>query len=372
MEAGAMRSGIRQAIAAVRAPMRRTLPTYQPRRFFAAPTSEELPIRAAPPITLDRQSKSQDDSNDSISGTNYAELLPRIRLVPRSPSYFTGKPEFTDDLLTLETLVRKYQTLPVLPPGEAPRIAWRTLAQYKVLNSEPVKAARYTKIVELLQRLNYIHPSLMPEEVKMALKRFMRDVQPFHNVPRPVYVDEYGRARGVGRRKSSHAVAYLVEGEGEVLINGKPLTDAFGRLHDRESAIWALKATDRIDKYNVWGIVKGGGTTGQAEALTLAVSKALMVHEPDLKPALRRGESCFTTSCCSSVQANLLSSRLCHERSPPRGEEEAWQAQGSQDACMGQALIFCTYTCIIHHFIYTILKQITHHHVALEQNKTLL
>lgn len=216
------------------------------------------------------------------------------------------------------------------------------MAQYKVLNSEPVKAARYGKIVEVLQRLNYIHPSLMPEDVSEALKRYMRDVQPFLNVPKPVLVDEFGRARGVGRRKSSHAVAFLVEGEGDVLINGKTLTQAFGRIHDRESVIWALKATDRIDKYNVWAVVKGGGTTGQAEALTLAVSKALMVHEPALKPALRRGKSTcafhtptFFTDC--------IPSWMCDERPSSGGKKEAWQAQGPQDARLGQALSICTY-----------------------------
>lgn len=339
MEAGALRSGIRQAIAAVRAPTRRHIAPYQSKRFLATPTSEQ-PFRAAAPIDFSSQ-----QSEDSLSGPNYNDLLKRIRLVPRSPSYFTGKPEFTDDLLHLETLVRKYQTLPVLPPGEAPRIAWRTLGQYKVLNTEPVKSARYKKIVEQLHRLNYIHPSLMPQEVKDVIQRFMRDVQPFLNVPRPVHVDEYGRARGVGRRKSSHAVAFLVEGEGEVLINGKPLTDAFGRLHDRESAIWALKATDRIDKYNVWAVVKGGGTTGQAEALTLAVSKALMVHEPDLKPALRRGELLSYIYLTHLTFANMIISWLRHKRSSSCGEKEAWQAQGPQDACLGQALnISCTYT----------------------------
>lgn len=75
------------------------------------------------------------------------------------------------------------------------------------------------------------------------------------------------------------------------MVNGKGLHAAFGRIHDRESAVWALKATQRIDRYNVWALVEGGGTTGQAEALTLGVAKALMVHEPLLKPALRRGES---------------------------------------------------------------------------------
>ena len=79
----------------------------------------------------------------------------------------------------------------------------------------------------------------------------------------------------------------VVEG---IKQGGKTLAEAFGRIHDRESAIWALKATDRMDKYNVWALVSGGGTTGQAEALTLAVGKALLAHEPGLKPALRRGK----------------------------------------------------------------------------------
>ncbi|KAH9828232.1 37S ribosomal protein S9, mitochondrial, partial [Teratosphaeria destructans] len=94
--------------------------------------------------------------------------------------------------------------------------------------------------------------------------------------------------RAVGRRKSSRAIVALVEGEGEALVNERSLSDYFGRVHDRESAVWALKATGRLDKYNVWALVKGGGTTGQAEAITLAVAKALLAHEPDLKPALRR------------------------------------------------------------------------------------
>lgn len=120
----------------------------------------------------------------------------------------------------------------------------------------------------------------------------MKDSQPGDIVPNPQVVDEWGRARGVGRRKTSSAVAWLVEGEGEVLVNGKSLTQFFGRLHHRESAVWALKATQRLDKYNLFGLVQGGGSTGQAEALTLAVAKALMVHEPALKPALRRGKRC--------------------------------------------------------------------------------
>lgn len=239
------------------------------------PTEIQGPIIAAPPIPL----------NDEP-----LPILKRVRIVPESPSYFTGKPRFTDDLLLLSTLLRKYQTLPVCTPGTAPRVAWKDIKEYNTA-SEHVKSGSYAKLLRVLKRLNQIHPSLMPEEVTSALQKFKRAVQPSMVKPRPVLVDEFGRARGVGRRKTSTARAWLVEGEGEVLINGRTLTQFFGRLHDRESAVWALKSTDRIDKYNVFALVKGGGVTGQAEALTLAVAKALLVHEPALKPALRRGTS---------------------------------------------------------------------------------
>jgi len=130
----------------------------------------------------------------------------------------------------------------------------------------------------------------MPEEVNTALDRFKRTLQPFLNKPKPILIDQYGRARASGRRKSSTASVYVVEGTGEAMVNGKTLTDYFGRLHDRESAVWALKATQRLDKYNVWAVTSGGGTTGQAESIMLAVTKGLMAHEPDLKPALRLGK----------------------------------------------------------------------------------
>ncbi|KAI9746537.1 MAG: 37S ribosomal protein S9, mitochondrial [Claussenomyces sp. TS43310] len=215
------------------------------------------------------------------------------RVVPESPSYFTGSPSFTDNILYLRGLLRKYITLPTVKPGEAPRVAWRSIVEYRNMVGEVTKATKYHKIVDILQRLNHIQPALMPQEVKIALNRYKRDIDPNENVPNPPTVDRFGRALGVGRRKASTARAWIIEGTGEVLINGKPLTEAFGRVHDRESVIWALKATERIDKYNVWALAEGGGTTGQAEALTLAVAKALLTHEPLLKPALRRA-GCIT------------------------------------------------------------------------------
>ncbi|KAL8791393.1 MAG: hypothetical protein Q9213_000009 [Squamulea squamosa] len=215
------------------------------------------------------------------------------RVVPASPSYFSGRPDFTDNLLNLQALLRKYQTLPTVAPGQAPRVAWRTVSQYRLLVGEPVRASKYHQVLEVLKRLNQIHPAVMPPNLHKAMQIYKRDINPFAVVKRPAIIGTDGRACGIGRRKSSSAKVYLVQGEGEVLINGKSINDVFGRIHDRESALWPLKATNRIDKYNLWALVSGGGTTGQAEALTLGTAKALMVHEPDLKPALRRA-GCVT------------------------------------------------------------------------------
>jgi len=282
--------------------------TFRSRHFTT--TNSRAGI-AAPPI---------DFSGDSVSGASQdvqeKELLEGIfgsadpgasasttkfpRVVPASPSYFTGKPSFTDNLISLQVILRKFQTLPTLRPVEAPRAAWRTLSQYRVMVGEPVKASKYHKIIEVLRRLNRIHPALMPEEVLSAITHYKRDVDPFALIQRPQTVDADGRSFGAGRRKASTAKVYLVEGEGHVLVNGKPLNQAFPRIHDRESAIWALKATGRVDKYNVWAIVDGGGLTGQAESIMLAVGRALKVHEPALKPALRRGESTCLFQCGES------------------------------------------------------------------------
>ncbi|KAF2466281.1 uncharacterized protein BDR25DRAFT_306130 [Lindgomyces ingoldianus] len=241
---------------------------------------------AAPPINFEQQ-----DAKGGKGGGK--QLLRTLRVVPASPSYFSAKPTFTDDFISLQALLRKVATLPVVPPSEAPKVAWKTIDQYRIMTNEPVKTQRFHKMIHILRRLNCIHPSLMPEEVLQAMQRYKKASQPGDIKPKPGIIDELGRAKGVGRRKTSSAVAWLVEGEGEVLINGKSLTQFFGRLHDRESVVWALKATQRLDKYNVWGLTAGGGVTGQAEALTLAVAKALLVHEPALKPALRRA-GCIT------------------------------------------------------------------------------
>ncbi|KAI2473798.1 37S ribosomal protein S9 [Annulohypoxylon bovei var. microspora] len=215
------------------------------------------------------------------------------RAMPVSPSYFSRQTEFNDSFVLVQDLSRKYGRLPTAAPNQAQRVAWKTREQYRLSVGEGVKARDFAICIRLVKRLNQIHPDLMPEEVIQGIRPFKRDINIYLNTAKPIPIDKFGRSHGVGRRKSSVARAWLVEGTGEVLINGKTINDAFGRVHDRESALWGLKTMERIDKYNVYALVEGGGTTGQAESLAMAISKALAVHEPALKTPLRKA-GCLT------------------------------------------------------------------------------
>lgn len=221
---------------------------------------------------------------------NSLQIRP-ARVVPASPAYFSGSPKFIDHQIKLERLLEMHAKVPTVKASEAPRMAWFKLAQFRDLLGEPIPAKKYKNFQKVLQRLNRIQPNLLPSEVRKTLYSYVRPGNPYANKPAPAEVDEFGRARGKGKRKESSAVVFLVEGEGEVLVNDKSIVDVFPRVHDRESALWALRCTQRLDKYNVWAKVSGGGVTGQAEAVALAVARALMVHEPALKPILRQGTS---------------------------------------------------------------------------------
>ncbi len=81
---------------------------------------------------------------------------------------------------------------------------------------------------------------------------------------------------GTGRRKSSVARVRLLEGEGAVTVNKCLLEDFFPREVDRAVVIAPLKITDTLGKYGVFVNVVGGGSTGQAGAISLGVARALV------------------------------------------------------------------------------------------------
>ena len=329
MEPSLLRTGFRRAIASSHNPAKRRL-LFRSRRHYATPPES---FRAAAPIRFsedaDQFSRPRaqfvadgDGGNGRRSKSDRDDefLLRRVRIIPASPSYFTGAPRFTDDFLSLSKLCRKHELLPQCAPGEAPPVAWKSLEQYKTERGEPVRPLRYALLTQLLDRINTIHPSVLPVEVQRALESFKRATQPQLDRRKVIRIDEWGRAKASGYRKSSRASVFLVEGEGAVLVNDRSLNAYFGRLTDRESALWPLTVTQRLDKYNVWALASGGGTTGQAEAITLGVARALVAHEPGLRDCLEEGE--LNTMLATSVMVTDFIKAGCLTRDPRRVERK--------------------------------------------------
>jgi small subunit ribosomal protein S9 len=90
-----------------------------------------------------------------------------------------------------------------------------------------------------------------------------------------------------GRRKDAVARLYLSEGKGEFTINKRDYKDYFptGTLQYKINQPFVL--TETAGKYNIKVNVAGGGITGQAEAIRLAISKALIEIDPENKSTLK-------------------------------------------------------------------------------------
>ena len=93
---------------------------------------------------------------------------------------------------------------------------------------------------------------------------------------------------GTGRRKSSAARVFLRKGTGAIVVNGKPLDIFFGRETARMIVRQPLELTQMTERFDVNVTVEGGGTTGQAGAIRLGISRALVEYDENLKPSLRK------------------------------------------------------------------------------------
>ena len=93
---------------------------------------------------------------------------------------------------------------------------------------------------------------------------------------------------GTGRRKTSVARVRLVPGEGNVLVNGRTITEYFGRKTLELIVKQPLNLTETVDKYDVLINVAGGGPSGQAGAVRHGISRALLLVDAEYRPALKK------------------------------------------------------------------------------------
>ena len=92
---------------------------------------------------------------------------------------------------------------------------------------------------------------------------------------------------GTGRRKTSVARIRVRPGTGKIEVNGRTVDDYFHEPKDRNNVLAPLRTTDTLDKMDVFANVSGGGFTGQAGAILLGVSRALMTVNDAFEQPLR-------------------------------------------------------------------------------------
>ncbi|HEX7029074.1 MAG TPA: 30S ribosomal protein S9 [Gammaproteobacteria bacterium] len=93
---------------------------------------------------------------------------------------------------------------------------------------------------------------------------------------------------GTGRRKSSTARVFVRSGSGNIVVNGRPLDEFFGRETSRMIVRQPLELADLADKLDVVVTVDGGGNTGQAGAIRHGLTRALMEYDETLRSPLRK------------------------------------------------------------------------------------
>lgn len=105
--------------------------------------------------------------------------------------------------------------------------------------------------------------------------------------PREPVRDAQGRAYATGKRKDAVARVWVKAGSGKITVNGKDMTAYFARPVLQLIVNQPFSVAGVEGQYDVYATVAGGGLSGQAGAVKHGISKALQLHEPSLRAALK-------------------------------------------------------------------------------------
>ena len=105
----------------------------------------------------------------------------------------------------------------------------------------------------------------------------------------PTVTDADGRPiQTVGRRKEAIVRVRLVPGTGQFKLNGRTIEDYFPNKVHQQLIREPFVILEKAEQYDVIGLLHGGGVSGQAGALRLAIARALIEVEADDRPALKK------------------------------------------------------------------------------------
>ncbi len=101
-------------------------------------------------------------------------------------------------------------------------------------------------------------------------------------------MNELTKYIALGRRKESTARVRMEPGTGQIIVNGRPFEKYFLRETDRIIVLQPLAITESKTKFNISANLAGGGLTGQAGALRLGISKALLKADENFRDIFRK------------------------------------------------------------------------------------
>ena len=130
------------------------------------------------------------------------------------------------------------------------------------------------------------------EDLKSALQDAGSDIvpeAPEEQVLAEPKLDEFGRAYATGRRKDATARVWIKPGSGKIIVNGRDQEVYFARPVLRMMIAQPFETAERVDAFDVYCTVKGGGLSGQAGAVRHGISRALTYFEPSLRGVLKAG-----------------------------------------------------------------------------------
>jgi small subunit ribosomal protein S9 len=260
---------------------------------------------------------------------------------PLSPSYYSGQPKFNDTLHTLELILKEtrkslretdiltsYSASPAKQfaalgmPLQTMHSDWFSQQDMSGRLGVTLSISQYRQVLKLLNALKALSPHLQLADTlglpystgdyKATLDKhlapYRRPSEGSNRSSKDLSdrIDSSGRAYAVGRRKESSAQVWMIPvlnqettakadvaadpPIGQILINAKSLSEYFTSPTKRQEILRPFSLTNSLGKYNVFALARGGGQTGQAEALQLALAKALVVFEGDeVRRVLKKG-----------------------------------------------------------------------------------
>ena len=116
----------------------------------------------------------------------------------------------------------------------------------------------------------------------------MEETQQTTNKIDKIKLDFKDAKYATGRRKKSIAKVWVKKGSGSIHVNGKKINEYFHKINLQIAIRRPLAIAKRENEYDVRSSVRGGGLTGQAGAIILGLSRALVMFEPELKSTLKK------------------------------------------------------------------------------------